>query len=147
MRFRIETATPTKSADLKAALEAARDKWAQETEQSHTPGSPEHTALAEANNDFDQQRLMTKDEPSAKALVKTHNRLKDLVKAQSASPGPELVGAMELINQGIAGAVEIAAQHSCPVRVSVVGHFNLTAVAIHGGLKRLSVHVDDATYG
>lgn len=150
MHFRIEATKPTAAKDLKAVLEAARDAWSAKTPQDHPEGSPEAQALADAQNDIDQMRLQAKDDKGAALLAKAVSAHGALIKSQNANPNADHAGALGLINDGIAAAVAAAASHSAPVRASVVGHFRTTAdptKGLQGNHKRLSVHIDDATYG
>lgn len=150
MHFRIETSSATKASDVKSALEAARDAWLEKTPQDHKPGSAEHAALVIAQDEIDQMRLQAKDDKGAAILAKRVADHGALVKAQSATLTPDHAGAVNLINDGIAAAAAASASHTAPVRVSVVGHFRTLpdpSKGLQGNHRRLTINIDDATYG
>jgi hypothetical protein len=147
MDFRIEATTPTAPDALASALNAARDAWVEKTPQVHAVDSAEHKALQSAQDDIDQARLDQKGQGYPNALSKAVDRHAALIKSQNAMPTPDMAGALTLINVGIASAVDNAKALGCPVRASVFGHCNTTAVAVHGGYQRLCVTVDDAKLG
>lgn len=132
MEFRIEASKPTKPADLKTVLSAERDRWLEETDQIHEVGSPEDVALNNSrNNREDLARLNDETKPKTVAMyqqaVQAH---RDLVKAQSSKPSARCAGALELIATGIDAAVAVAARFKTPVRVSVVGHYDVSTDGI-----------------
>ena len=147
MEFRIEATKPTAPEALQAALEAVRDTWAATTPQGYEEDSAEHKALSDATAEIDQARLDQKGQSYPNALSKAVERHAALVKAQAAEPTPDMVGAIQLITAGIASAVVQAKAIALPVRASVFGHYNTTAVSVHGGYMRLCVTVDDAKLG
>lgn len=147
MRFHIQAADPTSAADLKKVLEAERDQWRATTEQDHTPGSTEHAQLAEARADVDRARIMNKDQDNGASLRSAVSRLAGVVKAHSANPGPNMAGALALIDKGIAAAVTMAGDK--PVRVVVHGHFHSkpkATLGLQGNLTHLVVTVNDASF-
>jgi hypothetical protein len=150
MRFQIEATTPTKADDLKATLEHARDSWRDRTPQEHAADSTEATELQNAQDAVDQARNEHKGGPAPNTLSRLVEAHAKLVKAQAAKPSADLTGCLSLIDDGIAMACIRAKSCKAPVRVSITGHFHTTAnplKGMQGNHERLTVNVDDATYG
>lgn len=147
MRFQIQASDPTNASGLKAVLEAERDKWRAETEQDHPVGSPQHGELEEARADVDRQRTLNTDKDGGAALRGAVKRLANVVKTHSATPGPDMAGALALIDKGIAAAVLMTGDK--PVRVTVHGHFHSkpkATLGLQGNLTHLVVTVNDASF-
>lgn len=147
MKFVIEATVPTAPADLQKVLEAARDEWIATAEQPHAPESPEAKALDTALSKIARARGKHKDEPYPNDLSDAVAAHRALIKAHSANPLPDMVGAIAQINLGIELAVAAASKKSHPVRVTIDGHFYEKPKTIHGGHERLSVKIDDAKLG
>jgi hypothetical protein len=139
MNFRIEVTKPTKPADLKAALEAARDAWLDSTpqESDNDPsvvGSVAHAA--EAINDA-RANPSAKETAAAATLRNAVAAHAAAIKAKSATLDVAHTVSLALINAGIAAAV-VMASGDVPVRASVVGHFD---VSLDGIRKRPATRV------
>lgn len=147
MRFHIQASDPTSAASLKSVLEAERDQWRATTEQDHPVDSGPHIELEQARTRVARARTLNKDQDNGAGLRDAVSLLAGVVKAHSASPGPDMAGALALMDKGIAAAVTMAGDKA--VRVTITGHFHSkpkATLGLQGNLTRLSVVVDDASF-
>ena len=154
MYFRIEGIQPMWGDELRAALEGCRDQWARVTLQDDQDpaylASEAEIVAARAYAGMQPNGLAAGEMPldAPERLRTAVQRQKELIQLQNLTPGPDMAGAVGMINEGIRHAVEISNTYGGPVRVTIVGHFNSRVPnMLTGGYKRLSVQVDDATLG
>jgi hypothetical protein len=142
-----------RGAELRAALEGVRDHWARTTVQDDQDLAylESEAAIVEARA---KSARAERGLAAGESQVDGAQRLRDavenqrqLIATQNMTPGPDMVGALALIDQGIAHAVSLTEFCGCPCRVSIVGEFNSRPNKINGGHKRISVKVDDASLG
>jgi hypothetical protein len=139
--------------ELRAALEERRDHWARTTLQyDQDPVYLESEAeivAARAYAGVQTNGLAAGEMPvdAPQRLRLAVERQKELIALQNLTPGPDMLGALDMINQGIARAVDISNSYGGPVRVTIVGQFNTIPNMLGGGYRRLGITVDDASLG
>jgi hypothetical protein len=153
MFFRVEGIQPMWGEELRAALQGVRDQWARVTLQDDQ--DPAYLASEEAvvaarayaGNPLGGMGAGEMPIDAPQKLREAVERQRLLIERQNHVPGAVMLGALELINQGIEHAVAISFHYGGPVRVTIVGQFNTMPNMLNGGYKRLSVGVDDASLG
>ena len=153
MHFRVEAIQPMRGEELRAALIGVRDHWARTTIQDDQDpaylASEEAIVSARVYAGNPLGGLGAGDMPvDAPARLRDAVELqRQLISLQNLTPGPAMSGAIAMIDKAIGHAVELSEFYNCPCRVSIVGEYNVTPNKVHGGYKRISIKVDDATLG
>jgi hypothetical protein len=139
--------------ELRAALYGVRDNWARTTIQDDQDpaylASEEEVVAARlyAGNPLGGMGAGELPVDAPARLRAAVERQRDLIELQNKTPGPAMSGAIAMIDRAIAHAVDMSEFYDCPCRVTIVGEFNVQPNKVHGGYKRISIKVDDASLG